>query len=269
MKRRRVERAPKAVVVVAVITVVFLVLPLVGLLHEVAWSSLGHDLSTPVARDALRLSLVTSVAATCISLLLGLPLAWVLGRFRFPGRNLVQTLATLPMVMPPVVAGVALLGAFGREGLVGRPLFSLFGVQVTYRITAAILAEAFVAMPFLVITMAGAFAAVDRHPEEVAADLGAGRWMVFRRLTLPAVAPSLVAGVALCWARALGEFGATLTFAGNIQGRTQTLPLAIELALQDNAPVAVALSVALLGVSIVVLVALRGRWVGALTGGLR
>ncbi len=168
------------------------------------------------------------------------------------------------MVMPPVVAGVALLGAFGRSGLVGRPLFAAFGVQFTYRTAGVVLAEAFVAMPFLVLTVEAALRGMDARYEEVAASLGAGRWTTFRRVTLPIIAPSVVAGTALTWARALGEFGATLTFAGNIQGRTQTMPLAIELALQDDASVAVALSLALLAVSVVVLVALRGRWLGAL-----
>ncbi len=204
------------------------------------------------------------MSATAVALVLGLPLAWVLARTRLPGRNAIRTLATLPMVMPPVVAGVALLGAFGRHGLLGRPLFDVFGVQFTFRAAGAVLAEAFVAMPFLVVTVEAALRGMDDRFEEVSANLGAGRWTTFRRVTLPLIAPSVVAGTALTWARALGEFGATLTFAGNIQGRTQTLPLAIEMALQDDKSVAVALSLTLLAVSVVVLFALRGRWIGAL-----
>lgn len=252
------------VAAVAAVAVLFLAVPLVGLLTEVSWSSLGHDLSTPIAAQALRLSLVTSLSATALALALGLPLAWVLARTRLPGRGPVRTLATLPMVMPPVVAGVALLSAFGRHGLLGRPLFHAFGVQFTFRTAGAVLAEAFVAMPFLVVTVEAALRGMDTHFEEAAANLGAGRWTTFRRVTLPLIAPSVMAGTALTWARALGEFGATLTFAGNIQGRTQTLPLAIELALQDDEPVALALSLALLAVSIAVLFLLRGRWLGAL-----
>jgi molybdate transport system permease protein len=251
-------------VALALLAVAFLVVPLVGLLTEASWSSLWHDLRTPVAAQALRLSLVCSLSATALALALGLPLAWVLARTGLPGRRAVRTLATLPMVMPPVVAGVALLGAFGRHGLLGRPLFDAFGVQFTFRTAGVVLAEAFVAMPFLVLTVEAALQGLDRRYEEASATLGAGRWTTFRRVTLPLIAPSVVAGTALTWARALGEFGATLTFAGNIQGRTQTLPLAIELALQDDEPVAVALSLALLAVSMAVLVVLRGRWLGAL-----
>ena len=260
----RTVRAPLMPVVVAGVAVLFLAVPLVGLLAEASWSTLGHDLRTPIAAQALKLSLVTSLSATVLALILGLPLAWVLARTRLPGRNAVRTLATLPMVMPPVVAGVALLTAFGRHGLLGRPLFDVFGVQLTFRTAGAVLAEAFVAMPFLVVTVEAALRSMDDRFEEAAANLGAGRWTTFRRVTLPLIAPSVIAGTALTWARALGEFGATLTFAGNIQGRTQTLPLAIELALQDDKSVAIALSLALMAVSIAVLFALRGRWLGAL-----
>lgn len=260
----RRSRPPALAVALALLAVAFLVVPLVGLLTEASWSSLWHDLRTPVAAQALRLSLVCSLSATALALALGLPLAWVLARTWLPGRRAVRTLATLPMVMPPVVAGVALLGAFGRHGLLGRPLFDAFGVQFTFRTAGVVLAEAFVAMPFLVLTVEAALRGLDRRYEEASATLGAGRWTTFRRVTLPLIAPSVVAGTALTWARALGEFGATLTFAGNIQGRTQTLPLAIELALQDDEPVAVALSLALLAVSMAVLVVLRGRWLGAL-----
>jgi molybdate transport system permease protein len=253
------------VLAVATLTVAFLALPLVGLLTKAPWSSLLSDLTNPVAVDALRLSLVCSLWATGLSLVLGVPLAWVLARTRLPGRNLVRALTTLPMVLPPVVGGVALLLAFGRDGLVGRLLYQWFGVQLTFSTAGAVLAETFVAMPFLVITVEAALRTMDGRYEEAAATLGAGRWTTFRRVTLPIISPSLVAGAALTWARALGEFGATITFAGDIQGRTQTLPLAVYLALQDNEPVAIALSLALLAVSVVVLVSLRGRWLGAVS----
>jgi molybdate transport system permease protein len=168
------------------------------------------------------------------------------------------------MVLPPVVGGVALLLVFGRDGFLGRPLFDWFGVQLTFSTAGVVLAETFVAMPFLIITVEAALRTLDGRYEEAAATLGAGRWTVFRQITLPLISSSLVAGTALTWARALGEFGATITFAGDIQGRTQTLPLAVYLALEGNEQVAITLSLALLAVSVVVLVSLRGRWLGAI-----
>ena len=248
----------------ASVTVAFLAVPLVGLLSKVSWSTLWSDITTPTALDALRLSLICSLWATGLSLCFGLPLAWVLARVEFRGRSLVRALAILPMVLPPVVGGVALLLAFGRDGVVGRALYDWTGVQLTFSTAGAVLAETFVAMPFLVITVEAALRTMDRRYEEAAAALGAGRWTTFRRVTLPIISSSVVAGAALTWARALGEFGATITFAGDVQGRTQTLPLAVYLALQGDEHVAIALSLALLVVSIVVLVALRGRWLGAL-----
>jgi molybdate transport system permease protein len=259
----RGRRPPVFVLAVASLTVAFLAIPLVGLLSKAPWSTLWSDLTDPVAVDALKLSLICSLWATALSLVLGVPLAWVLARTRLPGRNLVRALTTLPMVLPPVVGGVALLLAFGRDGLLGRLLYDWFGLQLTFSTAGAVLAETFVAMPFLIITVEAALASADGRYEEAAASLGAGRLTTFRRVTLPTISTSLVAGAALTWARALGEFGATITFAGDIQGRTQTLPLAVYLALQENEPVAIALSLALLAVSIVVLVSLRGRWFGS------
>lgn len=261
----RERRPPVFVLAVATLTVAFLAIPLIGLLTKAPWSTLWSDLTSPVAVDALKLSLVCSLWATVLSLVLGVPLAWTLARTHLPGRNLVRALTTLPMVLPPVVGGVALLLAFGREGLLGRLLYDWFGIQFTFSTAGAVLAETFVAMPFLIITVEAALRSMDGRYEEVAANLGAGRWTTFRRVTLPIISPSLVAGAALTWARALGEFGATITFAGDIQGRTQTLPLAVYLALQENQPVAIALSLALLAISIVVLVSLRGRWLGSVS----
>jgi molybdate transport system permease protein len=221
------------------------------------------DLTSPVALDALKVSLICSVSATGISIALGVPLAWILARTRLPGRKLIRALATLPLVLPPVVGGVALLLAFGRDGLLGRPLYALFGIGLPFTTAGAVLAETFVAMPFLLITVEAALRSMDGRLEEAAATLGANRWRTFRKITLPIIAPSLIAGTGLAWARALGEFGATITFAGSIQGRTQTLPLAIYLQLQGNEGAAVAMSLALLAVAIVVLVSLRGHWLGA------
>ena len=194
-----------------------------------------------------------------------MPLAWVLARGTFPGRALVRALVLLPMVLPPVVGGVALLYAFGRSnGLVGPWLYDTFGIQFTFSKSGVILAETFVAMPFLVITVEGGLRSIDTRYEDAAATLGAGRFTTFRRVTLRLLAPSLIAGIALAWARALGEFGATITFAGNIQGRTQTTPLAVYLLLETQPAAAIALSLVLLAVSVVVLVSLRDRWFGSI-----
>jgi molybdate transport system permease protein len=251
------------VAILATVTILFLAIPVIALLARASWGTLWDDLTTPEARSALKLSLVCSLWATALSIVFGVPLAWVLARTRMPGRNLVRALVILPMVLPPVVGGVALLLAFGRRGVVGGWLYDLDGIQLTFSTAGAVLAETFVSMPFLVITVEAALRSMDRRYEDAAATLGAGRWTVFRRVTLPMILPSLVAGAALTWARALGEFGATITFAGSIQGRTETLPLAVYLQLEGHQDVAIALSLALLAISVVVLVSLRGRWLGA------
>ncbi len=237
---------------------VFFALPLVALLVRVPWSDITDDLSDPAIRPALRLSLVCSVAATGLSIVFGIPIAWLLARVEFPGKSVARALALLPLVLPPVVGGVALLVAFGRRGVVGQYLDDWFGITLPFTMWAAIVAETFVAMPFMVITVEGALRGVDTRFEEAAATLGAGRWTVMRRVTLPAIGPSLLAGITLTWARALGEFGATITFAGNFRGETQTMPLAVYLALQTDTGAALTLSLVLLVISIVVL-ALVGR----------
>jgi molybdate transport system permease protein len=212
----------------------------------------------------MRLSLVTSLGATVTAALVGLPLAWLLARAEFPGRSLVRAVVLLPLVLPPVVGGAALLFALGRRGLVGGPVADATGLVLPFSTAGVVLATTFVAMPFLVITVEGALRGLDRRHEEAAETLGAGRWTVLRRITLPAVAPSLVAGLALTWARALGEFGATITFAGNLQGRTRTLPLAVFVALESDRDTAIALSLVLVAVSLAVIVLLRDRWWGRL-----
>jgi molybdate transport system permease protein len=193
---------------------------------------------------------------------LGVPLAWLLARTGFPGRRLVRALVTVPLVLPPVVGGVALLLVFGRRGLVGSWLDATVGVSLPFTTAGVVVAEAFVAMPFLVISVEGALRGADDRYEEAAATLGAGRWTAFRRVTLPLIAPGVAAGAVLCWARALGEFGATITFAGNFPGRTQTMPLAVYLALEQDLDAAIVLSLVLLVVSVAILVALRDRWLG-------
>jgi molybdate transport system permease protein len=216
----------------------------------------------PAVSDTLRLSLIASLSALALSTVLGVPLAWLLARVDFPGRRLVRALAVLPMVLPPVVGGVALLVAFGRRGLFGQLLFQATGLSLPFTTAGVVLAETFVAMPFLLITVESGLRSMDRRYEEAAATLGASRWMILRTVTLPLIAPSLGAGMALCWARALGEFGATISFAGNLPGRTQTIPLAVYLKLESNPPAAYLLSFLLLVISIAVLVGLRDRYLG-------
>ncbi|WFE30587.1 ABC transporter permease [Solwaraspora sp. WMMD791] len=239
-------------------------LPLVGLLIRTPWAQLPQRLTAPGVLDALRLSMLTATAATILCLMLGVPLAWLLARTRLPGRGLIRALVTVPLVLPPVVGGLALLLVYGRRGLVGGWLDTTFGVTVPFTTTAVVLAEAFVAMPFLIIAVEGALRGADPRYEEAAATLGAGRWTTFRRVTLPIVAPGIAAGSVLCWARALGEFGATITFAGNFPGRTQTMPLAVYLALEQDLEAAIVLSLLLLVVSVAILAGLRDRWVGGL-----
>ena len=259
--RRRPGRVPAALLVPATLGLVFLVLPLAGLLARTPWTTLPQRLAEPGVLTALRLSLLTATLATLFCLLLGVPLAWLLARVEFPGRRVVRALVTVPLVLPPVVGGVALLLVFGRRGLLGGWLDATFGVTLPFTTTGVVLAEAFVAMPFLVIAVEGALRGADQRYEEAAATLGAGRWTTFTHVTLPLVAPGLAAGAVLCWARALGEFGATITFAGNYPGRTQTMPLAVYLALETDLEAAVVLSLILLTVSVAILAGLRDRWI--------
>jgi molybdate transport system permease protein len=244
----------------AAIGFAFLCLPLLALLIRAPWRGLGRLLSGSAGLTALRLSLECATAATVLSLLLGVPLAWVLARVRLPGIGLLRALVTLPLVLPPVVGGLALLLALGRNGVFGRFLSSATGYSLPFTTSGVIVAETFVAMPFLVLTVEGAIRSADRELEEAAATLGASRGMVFGRITLPLVSPSLLAGAVLCWARALGEFGATITFAGSFQGTTRTMPLEVYYALEVDPEQAVALSLVLLVVAVAVLAALRERW---------
>ncbi|GAB7049034.1 ABC transporter permease [Catenuloplanes indicus] len=259
------QRVPAALLVPALLGLAFLVLPLAGLLIRAPWGTLPARLAEPQVLAALRLSLLTATLATVLCLLLGVPLAWLLARVEFRGRRLVRALVTVPLVLPPVVGGVALLLVFGRRGIVGQWLDQAFGITLPFSTAGVVLAEAFVALPFLVIAVEGALRGADARYEEAAATLGAGRWTTFTHVTLPLVAPGIAAGGVLCWARALGEFGATITFAGNFPGRTQTMPLAVYLALERDVEAAIVLSLILLVVSVTILAALRDRWVGSAT----
>lgn len=254
------EPIPRPFAILASLAAALFLLPLVGLVARFPFGDAIGALTSPEIVTAAWLSLVTSLSATALSILLGVPLAIVYARARFRGLRLIRALTTLPMVLPPVVGGVALLVAFGRRGLVGQFLDSAFGIRIPFTTSAAVLAATFVAMPFLVLTVEAGLRSMDRRYEEAARSLGADRWTVVRRVTLPLVAPSLYAGAVLCWARALGEFGATITFAGNVPGSTQTLPLAVYLAIETRPDAAIALSLVLLLLSLVVLVALRDRY---------
>jgi molybdate transport system permease protein len=262
--RRRVRRRgrlPLVLAVPALIGLAFLVVPLAGLLVRAPWSTLTDQLFSEAVGQALTLSLVCASVATVICLVLGVPLAWLLARSDLPGRGVLRALVTVPLVLPPVVGGVALLLVLGRRGIVGQHLEAWFGISLPFTTAGVVIAEAFVAMPFLVISVEGALRGADPRYEEAAATLGASRWLTFRRVTLPSIAPGVVAGTVLCWARALGEFGATITFAGNFPGETTTMPLAVYLALETDPGAAIVLSLVLLALSVTVLVSLRDRWI--------
>lgn len=261
-QRGRHVRPGWPVLILAAGAVVLLVMPLAAMLWRAPWASLGTLLWRSDVRTSLLLSVECSLGATALAALVGLPLAWVLARWEIPGRSMVRTLVVLPMVMPPVVAGLALLLAFGRAGLIGRYLDRWFALRLPYTVWGAALSEAFVAMPFLVLTAEAGFRAVDRRQEDVARTLGARPWTVLRRVTVPLAAPSLLAGLVLCWARALGEFGATITFAGD-SPHTETMPLRAFLLLQaGGTDAALAVSLLLVAASAAVLFLLRGQWWG-------
>jgi len=256
-------RVPLTLGVLAGAGLLLFLLPLLGLVVRAPWGQLGAALVAPATSTALTLSLVCSLLATAASLVMGIPLALVLSRTTGVTRRLLRALTTLPMVLPPVVGGVALLLAFGRRGLVGEALNQAFGLQIPFTTAAAVMAETFVAMPFLVITVEGGLRSLDPRFEEAARALGGTSWMVFLRVTVPLLRPAIFSGAVLCWARALGEFGATIAFAGNFPGRTQTVPLAVYLALETSGPEgAIVLSLILLVVSVAILVGLRDRWLG-------
>lgn len=256
--------SPRGLLILGLPAALLVIVPIVAVAWRTPWSNAWSAATTESSRDALVLSLRTSLITTGLALLFGTPLAWMLANSRRRGRSLVRSLLVLPMVLPPVVGGVALLYAFGRKGIVGGILDDWFGIRLAFTETAAIMAQFFVAAPFFIVVMEAAFEQVDQRIIGAARTFGAGPWRTFLTVTLPLVGPSMVAGLVLTWARALGEFGATITFAGNTAGRTQTVPLAVYGALESGSDAALALSMLMVIVSVAVLVSLRGRWIGAL-----
>lgn len=243
---------PRWLFVPAAAGAAFLLLPLVALVARVDWAHFPELITSPAARDALWLSLRTSTASTLLCIVLGTPMAMVLARTSFPGQGVLRSLVLLPLVLPPVVGGIALLYTFGRRGLLGHEL-DVLGLQVAFSTTAVVLAQTFVAMPFLVVSLEGALRTAGRRYDVVAASLGARPTTVFRRVTLPLVLPGLVSGAVLAFARSLGEFGATITFAGSLQGVTRTLPLEIYQLRETDVDAAVALSLVLVVVAVLVI----------------
>ncbi len=256
------RRLPIAFVVLGVIGAAFVALPVLGLALRAPWGRIVEILTGPGARTALRLSIEVSLLATLCSVVFGVPLAWILARGTFRGRAVLRALVILPLVLPPVVAGVGLLQALGRRGIVGGWLDRVVGIQLTFTTAGAVVAATFVSIPLVVLSAEAGFRSLDPRFERAAAVLGASPSYTLRRVVLPMVAPQLVAGAVLAWARALGEFGATITFAGNLEGRTQTVPLAVFQKLQTDQEGAIALSLVLVVLSICVLVALRERITG-------
>jgi len=264
MTRRRGRGLPLALGAVAVVGIGLLILlPLAALIVRAPWGSAADLLGTKEVREAFKLSLSVSLSALALAVVYGFPIAWLLARVSFPGRSLLRALVLLPMVLPPVIGGVALLVAFGRRGVAGQYLDDWFGIRLAYTRTAAVLAATFVSMPFFVITVEAALRGVDRRYEDAARSLGASPGFVLRHVTLPSIRGALGAGAALTWARALGEFGATITFAGSFARQTQTMPLAIYDFLDTDVHAAILLSLVLLAVSVAVLALLRDRWLGA------
>jgi molybdate transport system permease protein len=249
---------PLPIAILAAVGVVFVGLPIAALLIRAPWSDLFHELASAGAWTALRMSIVVSLAAAASSFVLGTPVAWVLARGSLPGRSIVRALVILPLVLPPVVGGVGLLAALGRSGVVGRWLDAI-GIQLTFNVWGAVVATTFVSVPLVILATEAGLRSLDPRFERAAAAMGASRWYVLRRVTIPMLRPQLAAGLVLAWARALGEFGATITFAGNLAGRTQTLPLAVYQARQTDPGAAILIALIMVALSLLVLVAMRDR----------
>jgi molybdate transport system permease protein len=242
--------------ILAALFLLFLGIPLVSLLFQEPPATIWAALQQPDILQALQLSLVTTTLSTLAAVVSGLPVAYLLARYSFPGRKLLETLVTLPTVLPPVVAGVALLLTFGRMGLLGRYL-NMIGITIPFTTVAVVMAQTFIAAPFFVNSAKAGFEQLDRRYELAAYTLRASPFYTFRRVVLPLIRPALLSGIGLAWARSLGEFGATITFAGNFPDTTQTVPIAVYIASQTDLDKAIALAVVLLAVSFGLLLALR------------
>ncbi|CAN5420261.1 ABC transporter permease [soil metagenome] len=260
---------PRWVTGIAAVGALFVLLPLVAMLTRVNWGEFIPLVTSESSIDALWLSLRTSIAATLLCIVFGIPMALVLARSRFPGQRLLRSLVLLPLVLPPVVGGIALLYTFGRRGLLGSSL-EFLGIDIAFSTTAVVMAQTFVALPFLVLSLEGALRTVGTRFEAIGATLGARPTTVLRRITLPLAMPALISGAVLSFARALGEFGATLTFAGSLQGTTRTLPLEIYLQREVDPDAAVALSLVLIVVAVIVVgLAHQAGTTSSLTRGAR
>jgi molybdate transport system permease protein len=253
---------PRSTAALAIAGALFVALPIIGLAVRAPWSRAWSVVSSEQALTALRVSLIVATLAAGFAFVLGAPLALALARSTFRGRTLVRAIVILPLVLPPVVAGVGLLAALGRRGLIGSLLDRWFGITLPFTTAAAVIAATFVSIPLLVLAVEAGVRGLDPRLEHAAAAMGGSPWYVLRRVTLPLVGPQVAAGLVLAWARALGEFGATLMFAGNLEGRTQTLPLAVFQVSQTDPEGSYALSIVLVSLSLLVLVALRRRFLG-------
>lgn len=242
----------------AAIGALFVIVPLVAILLRIDWAHFVPLITSESSRAALVLSLKTAAASTVVCVLVGVPMALVLARGRIPGQSVLRALVLLPLVLPPVVGGIALLYTFGRQGLLGQHL-EAFGIRIAFTTTAVVLAQSFVSLPFLVVSLEGALRTAGNQYETIAATLGAQPTTVLRTVTLPLVLPGLLSGAVLAFARSLGEFGATLTFAGSLQGVTRTLPLEIYLQRETDPDAAVALSLLLIVVAAVIVIASVSR----------
>lgn len=255
----RTRHAP-AVTALAVLGAVFVGLPVVGIIARMPWSSAWDTVTSGPVRSAAWVSLETSVVASVITVVVGVPLAWVLARTDGRAVALVRSVVITPMVLPPVVAGIALLAVFGRRGIIGQSLSDWWGISIPFTRTAVVMAQVFVSLPFLVLAVESAFRQLDAGLEDAARTLGASPWRVFTTVALPGARGAIGAGVALAWARSLGEFGASITFAGSFPGRTQTLPMSVYELVSTDYPQALALSFVMLAVAVTIIASLRGRW---------
>lgn len=257
------QRDSRGLTAVGVLIVAVLTVPLVGLLVRVPWSRFGDLFSDDSAVQALRISMQTSVVATVICIVLGVPLAWVMAQKTTSVWSLARAVVTVPIILPPVVGGIALLAALGRRGVFGQGLYDWFGISLPFTQSAVVVAQVFVALPFLVLTIESAFRQMDKGIIDAARVMGCSPLRTFMLVALPVTRPAIIAGVVLAWARAIGEFGASISFAGSLSGRTQTVPMAVYALLDRDWELAMLLSVVMMILAIGIIVGLRKRLLGA------